>query len=816
MSAIHPDAVAASWTRIGFWWAMMLISSGVPSMPVFSQTTSPTTEEEPALPKLIDMSLPTAESLLRERPRDWVVLLNQDVLVIEPILPRPNTLQLRKEQYEKIVKSKPSEIGPENRTRKMHEYERINLTLLDGGVEPDYLIETKHIEKIIYFEDLVLQRVTKLLDEKNAALAYDLITMVDRRQHDWANLDLHYQRCLFVQAELHLQAGRHEAGLVVLEQLHPLAPEYPNLSVLLGRMVEPLLDTAFTNGDERRARHFLARLTKLQPQHNVALKWRDKLIARANEELATARTESQAGRHREAVQHVDRAARVWPDLAGLKDAHKQFVDRYQTLRVGVWEAADNPANPYPGRNTERQRELGTIPLFEPDRVVDGIVRYRSAYFETWEPRDLGREWEFWLRPRRAEWECRPAVSAGLIVDALQSRWDTHSPDYDDRWVGHVTAVSAPTPQQLRMKLERIPLRLEAWLRTPLPLDDTARGWNTDRDATVWNDPAQQRFRLREQTEQARVFVRSRPEPGELKVRHLTEIVEQSLPGWDRALQALLRGEIDMVPVAEFRDIRALQSDSRFFTLQSALPRTHMVLFHPESPLMKSAPLRRALLQSLPRESLLAEAVLEGADRSLGRLSTGPFASTLYGYAKDLPQPGYDVITAASLVATAKKELGGSLPTLRMVAPSDAAIRRVLPRMLEAWQRVGLSVEVVQEPGSRWDMAYRSLRVTEPFADLWPLLSPAGRVDQAAIAPFPHPVREELLELERAVDWTTAMRTLQRLQQEFLSEARYLPLWEVDEFQVFRRRIAGLTPRPMHPYAECERWTVQSWFPTEVP
>lgn len=779
-------------------------------------TTTQPAEEEPPLPKLIDMALPTAESLLRERPRDWVVLLNQDVLVVEPLFPRPNTLKLRKEQYEKAARSKPSEIGPENRTRLMAEYERISLTLIDGGVEPEYLIETKHIEKVIYFEDLVLQRVTKLLDEKNPAIAYDLITMIDRRQRNWENLGVYYQRCLFVQAELHQLAGRNETALVVLEQLHPLAPEYPNLSVLLGRTVEPLIENAFNAIDYRRARHFLARISKLQPQHNVAVKWRDKLIERAREELNTARSESQTARHREAVIHVDLAARAWPDLPGLKDAHKQFIERYPRLRIGIWEPPDNPANPFPGRHAERHRELGTIPLFEPDRLVDGVVRYRSAYFENWEPRDLGREWEFWLHPRRPDWECRPAISTGLIVEALQSRWNPASPEYDDRWVGHVAAVSAPSPQKFRMKLERIPLRLEAWLRSPIRLDDAARSWNTDLDSETWNDPVQQRFRMVERAEQSTTFVRSRPEPPELKGRHLTEIVEETLPNWDRTLQSLLRGEIDMVPAVEFRDVRGLQKDSRFFTLQSALPRTHIVMFHPESLLTRSAPLRRALLQALPRESLLAESLLEGADRSLGRLSTGPFASTSYGYHKDLPQPAFDVVTAASLVATARKEHGGTLPTFRIVVPSETAIRRVLPRMLDAWQRIGLTVEVVQEPGAGWDLAYRSLGVIEPFADLWPLFSPSGRVEQAAIAPFPHPVREELLELERAVDWTTAMRTLERLQQEFLTEARYLPLWEVDEFQVFRRRVGGLSTRPMHPYFDSERWTVQSWFPMETP
>ncbi len=775
-----------------------------------------TTEEEPPLPKLIDLPLPSAESLLRDRPRDWVVLRNQDVLIVEPLSPRPNTLQIRKEQYDKIVKSKPSEIGPENRTKKLYEYERIGLTLIDGGIDPDYLIETKHIEKIVYFEDLLLQRATKLLDERNVALAYDLLTVVERRQHDWPNLDVYYQRCLFVQAELHHQAGRNETALVVIEQLQPLAPEYPNLSALLGKVAEPLMETPFQAADYRRSRHYLARLLKLQPQHPVAAKWRDNLMNRAREELAAARTDAQSGRQRDALTHGDLAARAWPELAGLKDAHKQFVERYPRLRVGLWEPVDHPAYPFADRNAERRRELGTVALFEPERLVDGVVRYRSAYFETWEPRDLGREWEFWMRPRRAEWESRPVLSAGLIADALQGRWDPQSPAYDDRWVGQVASVQAPSPQQLRMRLHRIPLRLEAWLRTSVPLGDATRSWNAGMDPAAWDDVAQQRFHLARKTDAETVFVRTRPERLESKTRHLTEIVEHQYPDWDRTLQGLLRGEVDAVPTVEFRDIRGFQNDSRFFMLQSALPRTHLILVHPESILTRSAPLRRALQQALPREAILHEQVLDGADRTLGRLVTGPFATTSYGYHRDLAQPPYDSTTAAALVATSKKELDGKLPTLRMVVPSETCVRRALPAMLEAWKRAGLTVEIVTEPSSPWDLAYRTVRVVEPFADLWPLLSPVGRTEQAAIAPFPHPVREELLELDRAVDWTAAMRTLQRLQQEFLTEARYLPLWEVDEFTIFRRRVGALPLRPMHPYQDCDRWTVQSWYPTEVP
>lgn len=773
-------------------------------------------DEDAPLPKLDEMKLPTAEQLLRERPRDWLVLLNQDVVVVEPLAPRPGALEFRKEKLESWKKSKPSDVGPETRTKALAEFERLPITLLEGGgAEVEYQIETRFIERVIYFEELILQRIDKLLDDRNVPLAYDLFILLDRRQHGWPDSTRRYYRLLGVQAEEALRRQQPEMALVTLEQLYPLAPEYPHMGSLLAQAIEPLVNASVHDGDFRRARHFLARLARLNPQHAAVPKWRDDLQARAQQALFKAREVSGQGRHREALDEVELAARIWPDLAGLKEAHRALVDRYQTLRVGIWEPPDNPADPFPGRTAERRSLLGTVSLFEPDRLIDGVVRYRSPFFETWEPADLGREWRFLLRPRRAVWETRPVLSAGVIAEMLQERGDPASPRFDERWQGDVASIWAPSPGELRLSLHHIPLKIEASLRAPVALPEQARAWNSDAAVA---DPTQQRFRIASQTSDEIVLVRTRLEPADVRTRHLTEIRERVYPHWDRALQALLRGDIDAVSTAEFRDIRALQADTRFFTLPYALPRTHIVLIHPQSPLAKSSPLRRALLLALPREQLLKSRVLEGADESLGRLVTGPFARASYGAPQQLTPPVFNATIAAALVATAKKEFDGTLPALRITAPSEPALRRALPDMLDAWKRVGFDVELADgdSPPESWDLACRSLRLTEPVVEFWPLLSPQGKADLAAIAPFPHPVREQLLELERTVDWTAAVRHLHRLQQEFLAEARYLPLWEVDEYFVIRRRAGGLQPRPMHAYDDAERWTVQSWYPTETP
>ena len=50
-------------------------------------------DDEELLP-LEEMVRPTAEQLLSDPPRDWLVLTNDLVMVVEPVYPRPDTLKI--------------------------------------------------------------------------------------------------------------------------------------------------------------------------------------------------------------------------------------------------------------------------------------------------------------------------------------------------------------------------------------------------------------------------------------------------------------------------------------------------------------------------------------------------------------------------------------------------------------------------------------------------------------------------------------------------------------------------------------------------
>ena len=138
-------------------------------------------------------------------------------------------------------------------------------------------------------------------------------------------------------------------------------------------------------------------------------------------------------------------------------------------------------------------------------------------------------------------------------------------------------------------------------------------------------------------------------------------------------------------------------------------------------------------------------------------------------------------------------------------------------MIEQWKRVGIEVRLNDDSNDReWDLVYKTVSVVEPVSELWPMLAVRNDATIESLKPLPERMRRQLVELERTTDWTSAMRLLRRIETELLVEARYVPLWEVDEYVVVRRNLLGLPPQLMNTFQDAERWTLQSWYPQEAP
>ena len=796
-----------------------------------AEAPQPVESKDPPLPKLEDMETPTAAQLLHEPPLDWIVLKTEDVIVVEPVYPRPDTLaQMQKkidEHNDKLKNTPATEVEQWRAER-----ERLNhlrLTLPGDKEQPEYQLHIRFIREIIHHEDLMLRRVNESLDNRDLRGAFELIMRIERRYPDWPGVDDARNRLVFLEAEKLGESEDWEQAFAFLEELHRRQPEFPDLSDRLGKAADRLITAAAEADDYRGARHFLNRLSQREPQHSVARRWRSDLLARAEELLQQAQQAAAAHRHDEAVRRADRAARVWPAAPGLQNIHQRVAKRFQRLDVGVVRLpGESTAYPFPAEADQRHERLTRLPLFEIDAAGES-ARYRSRFFDEWEPTDLGRRVLFNVRRNFSPWESQSPLTASSIVDALQARLNPLGPDYDARLATHLGGIRIISPFEFEIAFAQVPLRVEPLFAFAVSPENDSPGSAEPEAGSLSGSLLSQRFRVHDRSDRHVSYRRSVPEPDGLTQYHVAEVVERSYDDYDQSVQGLLRGEVALLPRIDRRDVHPLRRDGRFFIQQYALPTTHILQFHPGSPALRHRELRRALAYAIDRNQILKSLLLpQGSEadnqmeraeqQTWGRITTAAWPQQNKGYDALVEPHSHDTALAISLAIAARKQLGGRLPALKMVCPPEVETRVIAAELVEHWQKVGIQVELVPDdaPDADWDILYRTLRMADPQAELWPLLTLRSTTRVDALAWVPDWLRQELIALEQARDWNTSESLLRDLHRHLHAEIQYVPLWEVDEFLALRKNVRGLPERPLHPYHNVERWVADPWYPRETP
>jgi hypothetical protein len=787
------------------WCALATAADDPPKTPV----------EEPAdqrsLPKIDDLPTPSAAELLKGRPIDWIVLFTNRVLKVEPLQPRPGALEALEARYKAMFKGAGSDTDRGQREAAA----MLNLVLVDVGEDEwrDYKLHLKWIKQIIYYEDLVLRRIDKLLTEGDTEQAFDLLTLLERRNPDWPGAKAARERYLAVEALAQVQRRELESALATTEELHRQNADHEQLDKVFSAALEALMSEADAASDGRRARYFLERVRVNAPNNRTVKQWTDKLQSRASESLQKGLAAETAGDFEGALAHMERATLLWPRTTDLVESYRRVSARFQRLPVGVLKLPGREARE-PTIADQRVRSLLRPPLFEPALFDGKAVRYRSRFFEEWEPTDLGRSLLFRLKTRRAAWDPVPPVLASSLADQLLRRLDPGSPQFDERFANLVTQVRPNGPFELSVDFSRGPLRPEALFPFPVQL--------VSDDAASLADAGP--FILGTLDTDEAVFRRSSAEPGSIEL-HLAEIIEKRYESEEKAVQALLRGEVWLLPHVSPATASSLEGHRDFTVREYAVPVVHALQFHPRNEALANRALRRALVFALDRPRILDETVLRASAGKGGRLTTSLLPTTSPAYNAQVPHHKHDPRLARSMLLAARKELKGSVPPLRLRHPVDPTIAAAANEIASEWRQIGLEIALeasddpspdTKEGQPAWDILYHPVSMIDPVVELWPSLTLDPAASVASLTHYPHWLRQELLALDRAGDWASAEAILHLLHKHLWAEVQFIPLWEVSDSMILRKQLVGIPPRPMQTYQDVERWRMQPWYPRETP
>jgi ABC-type oligopeptide transport system substrate-binding subunit len=792
--------------------------------------------DPPALPLISEMVLPSADDLLTGDPLDWIVLKKDEVLVTQPVYPRPATLEKLAKENDRLRSAQtrppqdPGETKEEYQERigRLLE-ETLNLTvMLPDDVEvksvnqaAEYTLNiARNINRIVYHEDLILRRTDVLINEGNFDKAFEMLLVVDRTAKDWPGFDERRNRLIFEEAQLRLKNDDLEAALAFYEELYTLSPQYAGLREGIGRTIEQLVLEAREKNDLRQARYYITRLRQSDPQHPIAVSLTAQFTQEAGDLLKQASAQHGAGEFPEALASAQQAARVWPSHPQLRNVFRTVASRYQVLTVGVQRLAGD-STPFflPTAADRRQLSLLAADLFEVRRF-DRAPAYQSRFFEEWTPTDLGRQIVFSLQPRRAAWESMPVLTAPEVVRSIGTRLQPGSPWYDERLATFVQSIKVRSPHEFEMNFLSVPVRPQALFRFPVQ-DVTTEAADSEEEAAKPETGANllsSRFRIHERTDDRIVYRRVVPQSDRLSSFAVAEIVESKYGDDESCVKGLLSGDISVVPHFPAWLADQLKSDDRFFVEPYGAPTTHVLQFNPESKPLQNAEFRRALATALDRGKILSETVLRDPDSSRGRVVSAPFPSRSYAYNPTIKPRERDLPLAISLLTFAKKRFGGELPELTMVCEPDDTVRQAAEEIAQQWQRFGIKIDVISGAEAatpeKWDIVYRTVSMSEPLTDLWPFLTLKSEARVEDLEHLPDWLRQLMIELEQSVDFNSSVEKLQSLHFRLRELALVIPLWEVDDVIVIRKNIQGFPLGLMQPYQNVERWTVQPFFPQD--
>jgi len=795
---------------------------------------------------------------------------DRTVLVVSPLEIRPDTLKIMAETYVKVEATKPKNEEERNeRTTRLKNLKQL-IVKLPGNAVADYALPLSSIDHIILFEELMLRRADELLKEGDIRKAYELLLRVEKEFPAWELSKPRFESLLLVESGLRARDGDIYAALALLDELANRNIDNPELRPRFGEIVAPMIETAVAAKDYNKARYLISRIDRVFPGHETAKAAQGRMQSMADSLLNDAKQKTSLREFAGAADLAWKAEAIWPSSGNSRAIFAQTVARHQVLHVAIDDSRSSEiVYPSPRESDERQLELVEVPLFEPTSA-DELTYFRSSYFEIWDPTDLGREVVFTLRETRPTWQSQPLLTANQIADALGRRMDPTSPLFNSRLASFVREVSVRSPSEMKIRFSRVPLSIESLLRFPIiAAASVADADNTDATATPGQAAEvtaaevtaadatsvtllSTRFKLVEADATGASFLRERPEPDGLDPSkyHVAEIREKNFADRNELLKSVIRGEIDYLPNLLPWEVDAFKAAPAFQVRQYALPITHVMTFNPLSERIVNAQMRRALSFALNREAILKSIVLRDQSMRYGRPTSAPWHLKSYATNPLEKPPEFNLRLAYALRYAAErqlqlaeltrletdakakaKETGDKfesvefrkntnvdyirLPRLRMVVDPDPTAMEAAQRMAVYWGKIGFEIDLIpgDQPGTPlqdadWDLCYRRIRMEEPLLELWPLLTNDASFDMNRLKLFPDWMRQELVNLDYSASFVDAQDRLFTIHRHMSAEAFIIPLWEVDEFAVWKKSTLGIPDNPMSPYQNVERWIVR--------
>ena len=742
--------------------------------------------------------------------------LLEEIGVSGSVLDEPpfDIITLKKDEQGRSVRVSPIDFPGRKVPQAPKDTDKFRVTF---PIFPDRLYEIlwKDVEKVILFEELILQRANNLLDQKKFSEAFEHLDFLMKNYPLTQGLSKLRRDFLYRSAIEMAGQGRLPHALGVLEEFQRTFPDderKDSIKKAISNVSSQLIESYFAANDLATARAMIIRLEKDYGSKDplpVVTKWRGKFLEMATGFRDIAIRERDAGDYSKARQAALRMLAIEPDIEGGKKFLNELILAYPMIRIAVFESSNkadaSSLSDWPSR---RFGQLTSHPLFEfrDTGPEGGVYNFRYGSFQHSDDRT---ELDLMIQN----------PGKGLVPDSLAlsqaflDRATVGNPQYIPSWASIVDSVSVFGPERLKLKLRRPHVLPQAYLQ-----------WEMNKK----NDPEAPKtlYRLKSSEPGLKRFewADTKP-PADYQPKEIQEIL-YSDP--QKALVDLQRGDIEIIDRLFPADAFRLRNVTSVIVDQYSLPMVHMLIPKSKNAYMDDREFRRALLYAINREGILSGEILGNAESEVSRVISGPFPygatekdPIAYAYNKNVDNFPYDAKLAKVLLmltttklknqAEKRQEVFTPMPTIRLGVPDYEFARVAGEAIVQAWKLVDVPAELVvlkEMPGanneSSVDFVYVSAAVWEPATDadrLFGIGGPAESNNQFIVF--------ALGQLSTARNWREVRQYCNELHSLVSAQLPILPLWQVRETFAYRREAFGVAKKPTSLYQDVQKWRFQA-------
>ncbi|MFN0018053.1 MAG: ABC transporter substrate-binding protein [Pirellulaceae bacterium] len=658
------------------------------------------------------------------------------------------------------------------------------------------------VVKVRLFEELVLAEANERVQAGKFDDAYAYFRFLEAKTPPVAGLKDAIETCLWTQVGASFKAGRQDEAMALLAELSGRNPQRAGLPKAYERVSLELAKSRMAEGNYRAARKLLGNLGERYPDTKATsvAEFEAMLKEKAAALLTQSKADLAAGKLREAHEAAGKMLEIWPTIEEGKQLAADVHQKFPLLSVGVISPlAAAPLKPSDDWAAVRAGPLLGRPFAEPT-AGESAGTYSSSFGDISRPKGKANQVVLKLKEDLKWQEPSRSLSSQDVIRALFAAATPKTPGFDESFAKVLAGVEVGTEGEVRIEFLHSQLRGEAWLNRPLP------GYGPYKLATA--TPLQVSY-LR----QAAYF------SGEAAAGvQPAEIIERTYPDSAAAIQALRRGEVNMVDRISPWDLRRISSGEEFTVEPYAAPRVCVLVPNPRRPLLANRTLRRALLFAIDRESILNRGLLTGQTIAGCEVVSGPFPKPTSkedsrggGYNEQVEVRPYDPAVARVLVGVALQETAAPPSTsVTLAFPPEPIARIACESIARQLELVGLQVKLKEiAAGEDYDLLYAELVMQEPIVDAWRLLGPGGTAGECTSA-----MLLALRSLEAAKDAKQAELRLEEVHRVAAAELPVIPLWQFVNHFAYHKSVKGVPQRPRHLYQDIEHWQVELRVPTE--